>query len=296
MLNPMKALDYHVAQALKAYGLKLETHFEADVLSYVGTIHPALVPHFLESIESLQESSTKDTQKYPKRLVIVLITGGGVVEAVEKMVAIIRYYYEEVFFIVPDAAMSAGTIWCMSGDKIYMDYASSLGPIDPQVPTHDGKLVPALGYIDKVNEFIEKSKTEELSKAEYFLLKSLDLGVLRRHEQARNLSISLLEEWLIKYKFKDWNTHRTNDPGTLVTLEEKRRRAKEIAGNLSNNNMWHSHGRMIGMQTLRTILRLEIEDYSTEKDLRDNIRMYSGLLADYLEKRQLPVMIHNARM
>ena len=27
--------------------------------------------------------------------------------------------------------MSAGTIWCMSADKIFMDYSSSLGPIDP---------------------------------------------------------------------------------------------------------------------------------------------------------------------
>ena len=47
--------------------------------------------------------------------------------------------------------MSAGTILCMSGDKIFMDYASILGPIDPQVPTPDtGDYVPALGYLDKV--------------------------------------------------------------------------------------------------------------------------------------------------
>ena len=66
-------------------------------------------------------------------------------------------FLSEVHFVVPNAAMSAGTIFCMSGDKIYMDYSSSLGPIDPQVPAHDGRLVPALGYIDKVNEFIEKA-------------------------------------------------------------------------------------------------------------------------------------------
>lgn len=51
--------------------------------------------------------------------------------------------------MVPDCAMSAGTIFCMAGDKIWMGYYSSLGPIDPQV--FNGKnWVPALGYLDKV--------------------------------------------------------------------------------------------------------------------------------------------------
>src|SRR5262249_48155985 len=135
----------------------LEEYFESDVLAYIGAIHPAFIPSFLEAIEDINKLD-KSTQKKPNRLVILLTTGGGVVEAVEKMVDIIRQHYKEVFFIVPDAAMSAGTIWCMSGDKIYMDYASSLGPIDPQVVGQDGKLVPALGYIDKVNEFIDKSQ------------------------------------------------------------------------------------------------------------------------------------------
>lgn len=66
---------------------------------------------------------------------------------VEKMVEIIRNKYQKVYFVVPDYAMSAGTIFCMSGEKIYMDYSSSLGPIDPQV--YNGKeFVPALAYLD----------------------------------------------------------------------------------------------------------------------------------------------------
>ncbi|MCK5717463.1 MAG: hypothetical protein KAH77_08240 [Thiomargarita sp.] len=80
-------------------------------------------------------------------LVFVLYTPGGVAEIVEKMVEIIRHHYKEVWFVVPDMAMSAGTILCMSGDRIYMDYSSALGPIDPQVPNSNGQLVPALGYL-----------------------------------------------------------------------------------------------------------------------------------------------------
>ena len=34
---------------------------------------------------------------------------------------------------------------------------SSLGPIDPQVQNRDGKLVAVLGYLDKINELLEKA-------------------------------------------------------------------------------------------------------------------------------------------
>ena len=61
------------------------------------------------------------------RLVIFLNTPGGSAETVEKMVEVVRYHYGEVFFVVPDYAMSAGTIFCTSGDKIFMDYSSALG-------------------------------------------------------------------------------------------------------------------------------------------------------------------------
>ena len=285
----MKILDQHISNALKEYGRKLVEHFKSDVISYMGIIHTTLLPQFIDFIENLSEKRLNNN-----RLVIFLTTPGGIVEAVEKMVEIIRYYYKEVIFVVPDAAMSAGTIWCMSGDKIFMDYSSSLGPVDPQVPREDSGLVPALGYIDKVNEFIEKSKRSELSAAEYILLKQLDLATLRRYEQARDLSISLLKKWLVKYKFKDWNVHRTNKPNTPVTRQEKEERAEQIAKALSDNNRWHSHGRMIGITTLKEILKIEIEDYSNETDLRYNIRAFHGLLSEVFEKQQLQLLLHDA--
>ena len=43
-------------------------------------------------------------------------------------------------------------------DNIYMNYYSTLGPIDPQVPNKEGHLVAALGYLDKINELLEKAR------------------------------------------------------------------------------------------------------------------------------------------
>ncbi len=203
---------------------------------------------------------------------------------------IIRHHYKEVWFVVPDMAMSAGTILCMSGDKIYMDYSSALGPIDPQIPNSDGQLVPALGYLDQVERMIEKSKDGTLTDAEFAILQNQDLATLRRYEQARDLSVSLLEDWLVKYKFKDWSTHSGN--GEPVTDLEKKSRAKEIAEALSNHKRWHSHGRMIGIKTLTDDLRLRIEDYTDNEELKSVIRQYSDLLLDCVQSRGINHMFH----
>jgi len=206
------------------------------------------------------------------------------------MAEIIRHHYKEVWFVVPDMAMSAGTILCMSGDKIYMDYSSALGPIDPRVQNSDGQLVPALGYLDQVERIIQKSADGKLTDAEFALLQNQDIATLRRYEQARDLSVTLLKDWLVKYKFKDWNTHSSN--GKKVTLKQKTDRAEEIAKALSDHKKWHSHGRMIGVRTLTNDLRLKIEDYTNDNALTLAIRQYSDLLFDCIKSRQLDHIFH----
>ena len=64
---------------------------------------------------------------------MILDTPGGVVEVVERMVTALRHVYRDLAVIVPDRAMSAGTIFALSADRIMMDHLSSLGPIDPQI-------------------------------------------------------------------------------------------------------------------------------------------------------------------
>lgn len=264
----------------------LEKYFDADVIFHYGEIHPSLEKAFRDFIEQLK----KDKEFDRSRLVVILNTPGGSAETVEKMVTIIRFHYKEVYFVVPDYAMSAGTILCMSGDKIYMDYSSSLGPIDPQV--YNGKnWVPALGYLDKVEELIEKSRQNNLTEAEFLILQKIDLAELRSYEMARNLTIALLKEWLVKYKFKDWNTHSSN--GNPVTNTEKIKRAEEIANDLSNNKMWHSHGRSIGIDTLTNVLKLKIEDYSNNDELRELIRNYNDLICEYILRSGARAFVHS---
>ena len=155
----------------------------ADVFVYYGE----LIDGVEANVKQIIEQICSDGQKH-EELYVLLTTTGGSLNPVKRIVNIFRNFYKEVSFIIPDYAYSAGTVMCCSGDKIYMDYYSVLGPIDPQVRNKDGKFVAALGYLDKINELIEKAKRNELTNAEFIILKDFDLAELRAYEQARDFS------------------------------------------------------------------------------------------------------------
>lgn len=271
--------------------LSLEKYLSADVLSYTGAIHEGYSRKVLGIIESLAKTKEKRNTLY-----IILTTTGGSAHAVDIFVNIIRKHYDIVNFIVPEYAYSAGTIFCMSGDNIYMDYYSVLGPIDPQVQNKDGRWVAALGYLDKIKELLDKAKPTPnnpngtLTNAEFVILKDFDLAELRGYEQARDLTIDLLKKWLVQYKFKNWTKHETtpNLIGKDVTEDEKKERAEFIAKELGNTGRWKSHGRPINIQSLRD-MKLKIEDFNTDTKLKELIRSYYDFLRDYTTKIQSTV-------
>lgn len=258
---------------------------DGDIFTYHGIIIDGYENQILKLIEEIDNKKDK--------IFVILTTGGGSAIAVERYVNILRHHYKEVNFIVPNYAFSAGTIFCMSGDNIYMDYFSVLGPIDPQVQNKDGNWVAALGYLDKINELIVKANNNTLSQAEFIILKDFDLAELKGYEQAKELTIDLLKKWLVHYKFKNWSTHQTttNLLGTEVTVQQKEERAKEIADLLSNNNEWKSHGRPINIELLETKLKLRIEDFSENTKIRPSIRKYYELLEDFINSNNINIFV-----
>lgn len=285
----MHELDSQVRDTLKHRVMAIEDALSGDVIHYYGPIFPSVQKPFRDFIEKLKADGTSRD-----RLIVFLSTPGGSAETVEKLVEIIRFHYKEVYFVVPDEAMSAGTIFCMSGDKIYMDYTSSLGPIDPQI--HNGKdWVPALGYLDQVERMIQRSAAGNITDAELLIFQNQDLAMLSRYEQAKNLTVTLLKKWLVEYKFKDWTTHETSPTllGQPVSQDQKVQRAEEIATLLSDNKLWHSHGRMIGVSTIQTVLRLKVEDYSKNADLRGKVLGYNDLLMDYITRHEYAHFLHS---
>ena len=128
-----------------------------------------------------------------KGLDLILHTPGGDVAATESMVI----YLESIFgadirAIVPQLAMSAGTLIALSTNAIIMGKHSSLGPIDPQIGG-----VPAEGVL---KEF-ETAKQEILTNpnaAGYwqFILQKYHPTFLSSCQQAIDMSVQLVREWL----------------------------------------------------------------------------------------------------
>jgi hypothetical protein len=182
-----------------------------------------------------------------KHVDIILVTPGGSGTQVAKFVDKLRPRFDTVSFIIPDIAMSAGTIFAMSGDEIIMTNNSYIGPIDPQVPNKDGMYVPAQAILTLI-ETIQ-------SKGELAIKKGLnpdwtDLQILRQIDpkeignaiNASKYSVELVENYLHDYKFKTWTNHSNGAP---VRAEEKKQRANQIASQLCNHSLWKTHGRGI---------------------------------------------------
>jgi len=128
---------------------ELEEHVDGDVLVLFSVLMWGVEKFVRDVVERRSGESDR------KKLLVLLETTGGHVTAVERIVRVLRHHYERIEFLIPSHAMSAGTVLAMSGDAVYMDYFSVLGPIDPQLEREDG-LVPALGYLEKYEELIEK--------------------------------------------------------------------------------------------------------------------------------------------
>jgi hypothetical protein len=281
--NPGTADDI-IEKQLDTHLVALEEKVQADVLVFCGGLQ--------YGVDDLIRDAIEDISPKRSQLTLVLETNGGYIEVVQRIATTFRSSYGRVEFIVPNHAMSAGTVLVMSGDAIYMDYYSVLGPIDPQVERPGGGgMIPALGYLVQYERLIEKSKAGELSTAELaYLIEKFNPAELYQYEQAQELSVALLKEWLVNYKFKNWTKTRTS--GVDVTPQMREDRAEEIARLLNDTERWHSHSRGISMSVLRNDLRLEIADFGEDDQLNALIRRYYRLLVDYLGKMRYNMAVH----
>ena len=261
----------------------IEDNVQEDALLIYGPLLGGMDSRVRIALDSLDEKK--------ENLFVVVDTPGGVVEVVERIVRTMRHHYDRVTFAVPDRAMSAGTVLVLSGDSILMDYHSCLGPIDPQIERADGTLVPALSYLEQYERLMKKEEEGILTTADVVLLEKLELAELHKFELAKDLSISLIKNWLVEYKFRNWE--RTETRGLEVTDQMKQDRAKEIAELLNAQKMWMSHGRGIHMDTLKDVLGLKIDDYEEKPELRQQVWNYLWFARGHANARGYRDFVHS---
>lgn len=193
---------------------------------------------------------------------IFLATNGGSAQQVNNFVNCLRARFDEVHFLIPSFCMSAGTLFALSGDHIWMTERACLGPIDPQVPTSSGRYVPAQALLLLVAE-IQRQGDEAMKKglpvpwAYVRVIDTLDKKELGEALTASQYSQTMAAQFLQTYKFRGWTIRETSK--VTVTNSDKAARAMEIAAALCAHDRWKSHGHAISRDVLWQELKLRID-------------------------------------
>ena len=274
-MRERQSSNYYAERALDDLNKRLAEMLDAEVLALVGGLMDGVDDAIKDCVEDVK------TNELRPKLCMIVTTTGGYIEVVERIVGTLRHHFASVEFIVPNHAYSAGTALVLSGDAIYMNYYSRLGPIDPQVRSDRGRPVPATGYLDRYKAILDDVRSGNATTADVALLLEFDQAELYSFDQARKLAIRLVTEWLAKYKFKNWTWSESQQ--CEVTTELRMERATKIASKLSDTNRWNSHSYGISKDVL-TDLGIKIDDLDADRSLKDSVEDYNHLLQDYLHK------------
>lgn len=206
-----------------------------------------------------------------KGLDLILHTPGGFTAATESVVDYLHSMFgNDIRAIVPQLAMSAGTMIACSCKSILMGKQSNLGPIDPQL----GNL-PAHGIVEEFKRAYEEIKTAQKNAitnpnnpdalAEANTKMALWQPIVAKYTPAligeceKNIewSETMVKEWLARNMLSD------------LAPEESERVKSNIMKELADHTVSKSHGRHIPMQKCIDIgLKIEkLEDDQTLQDL-----------------------------
>jgi hypothetical protein len=188
--------------------------------------------------------------KDQKKIDFYVETRGGSAETVEEIVKFLRKHFEEVCFVVSGEAKSAGTLLVLSGDDIFMTETGSLGPIDAQMKI-GRSWVSAYSYMEWIDKRRKEASEGKLNQFDAIMAAQISPGEVVGVNDALNFATDLANDWLPRYKFKDWTETETRK--IPVSKEDRESRAKEIVGKLIAHSHWKTHGRSLKIEDLQSI-------------------------------------------
>lgn len=189
---------------------------------------------------------------------LILHTGGGSAEATDSIVSYLRQKFSNIRIIIPQAAMSAGTMLACSADKIIMGKQSSIGPIDPQfiLQTSVGiQAIPAHAILQQFKKAQDDCRENPKNLNSWLpMLSQYGPALLVRCQDQIDFGKELVENWLAQYMFKG---EETDKPAT-------------IAEYLSNHNNFKTHGKHINAIKAKE-LGLKIEMLEENQDFQEKV-------------------------
>ncbi len=164
ILNELQVSGGDFDGVRRKYLTLLNEHTGRNVIIYYSGWLQKPGPHAL-GINDFDKNAFMATIKgldRTKGLDLILHTPGGEVAATESIIDYLCQMFTDIRVIVPQLAMSGGTMIACSADVIVMGKHSSLGPIDPQFQTPYGQ-VAAHALIEEFNMALEEIKKDQMA-------------------------------------------------------------------------------------------------------------------------------------
>ncbi|NBV14242.1 MAG: serine protease [Sphingobacteriia bacterium] len=203
---------------------------------------------FMEAVSGLKCDS----------LDLILHSGGGSAEATEAIVSYLRQKFKHIRIIIPQAAMSAGTMLACSSDIIIMGKQSSIGPIDPQfiLQTAVGvQAIPAHAILEQFKKAQEDCSINPKNLNSWLpMLSQYGPALLVRCQDQIAFGKELVGNWLKAYMFK-------GEGEEIPDL---------IAEYLSNHGNFKTHGKHISLEKAIEI-GLKIEKLESNQNFQDKV-------------------------
>ena len=186
-----------------------------------------------------------------KGLDLILHTPGGETAATESIVDYLHSMFgNDIRAIIPQIAMSAGTMIACSCKEIIMGLQSNLGPIDPQF---NG--IPAHGVVEEFKRAYTEIKADPIKAAIWQpIISKYNPTFVGECEKAIDWSEKMVRDWL------DRNMLST-DPNKKTTIDN-------IILELGDHALNKSHSRHLSMQKCKN-MGLKIVDLEADKVLQD---------------------------
>lgn len=190
-----------------------------------------------------------------KGLDLVLHTPGGGVAAAESIAKYLKSFFDDdIVVIVPQLAMSAGTMIACASKEIIMGRQSSLGPTDPQF-----RGVAAAGVVEEFQKAIEEVEANPSSLPLWSLIISqYNPTFLGDCQKAIAAAESIVKTWLETNMFKGETDAKT--------------KAETVARKLCSHEESAMHERHYSVEDLKLVgLKIkELEDNGND-DLQDAV-------------------------
>ena len=236
LLDEIKARGSNFDIVRREYLEKLHALTGRNVIVYYsGWLQKPNVDRWSLMINDVDKTgfmSTVHKLNHQAGLDLILHTPGGDTAATESIVDYLRSIFRtDIRAIIPQLAMSGGTMIACACKSIVMGKQSSLGPIDPQM----GGGLPAHGIVEEFERAHRECKQDQLKIPLWQpIIAKYNPTLIGECEKAIKWSEEMVKEWLVTGMLAD-------DPDRETT-------ADKVVNDLGDHALTKSHARHLSAE------------------------------------------------